>query len=200
TPQGGRRPPIARGDGRAPPAGLVTTLLVDATLELLPDAPRPLKARDRVRFHVSTQEVMARVLLVDRPEVAQGEVTYGRFRLEAPVTALPGDRYVIRSYSPIVTIGGGTLLDIAPPRFKRKSGALAEHLQLLETAPASQVVEEHLRQAGAAGLRAADLRARVPFGPERLRGLLDELQQAQEITAVDREWYVDRQESDRLPP
>jgi selenocysteine-specific elongation factor len=196
--QGVERAAIERGDVLAPPAGLVTTLLVDATLELLPDAPRPLKARDRVRFHVGTQEVMARVLLVDRPEVTQGEVTYGRFRLEAPVTALPGDRYVIRSYSPIITIGGGTLLDIAPPRFKRKSGALTEHLQLLETAPASKVVEEHLRQAGAAGLRAADLRARVPFGPERLRGLLDELQQAQAITAVDREWYVHREASDRL--
>ena len=73
-------------------------------------APRPLKARDRVRFHVGTQEVMARVLLVDRQEVTPGDVTYGRFRLEAPVTTLPGDRYVIRSYSPIVTIGGGTVM------------------------------------------------------------------------------------------
>ena len=196
--QGVERAAIERGDVLAPAAGLMTALLVDATLELLADAPRPLKARDRVRFHVGTQEVMARVLLVDRQEVTPGDVTYGRFRLEAPVTALPGDRYVIRSYSPIITIGGGALLDIAPPRFKRKGGALAEHLRLLETAPASKVVEEHLRQAGAAGLRAADLRARVPFGPERLRDLLDELQQAQAITAVDREWYVHREASDRL--
>src|SRR3990172_2510815 len=53
-----------------------------ATLELLKDAPRPLKARDRVRFHVGTSEVMARVLLVDRPVLEPGETTYGRFRLE----------------------------------------------------------------------------------------------------------------------
>src|SRR5206468_540879 len=64
--QGVERSAIERGDVLAPVAGLVTTLLVDATLELLADAPRPLKARDRVRFHVGTQEVMARVLLVDR--------------------------------------------------------------------------------------------------------------------------------------
>ena len=92
----------------------------------------PLKVRDRVRFHVGTQEVMARVLLVDRAELEPGQVSYGRFRLEAPIVALPGDRYVIRSYSPIVTIGGGTLLDIAPPRFKRKGPALLAHLQLLD--------------------------------------------------------------------
>src|SRR3970040_2341903 len=107
---------------------------------------------------------MARVLLVDRQEVAPGNVTYGRFRLEAPVCALPGDRYVIRSYSPIVTIGGGTVLDLVPPRFKRKGGA----------------------------------RARTPSAPERLRALLEELQQAQAVTAVDREWYVHREASDRL--
>ena len=196
--QGVERAAVERGDVIAPPGALVPTLLADATLELLADAPRPLKARDRVRFHVGTHEVMARVLLVDRQEIAPGDVTYGRFRLEAPVCALPGDRYVIRSYSPIVTIGGGTVLDIAPPRFRRKGGALGEHLRLLETAPPAQVVEEHLRQAGAAGLRAADLRARTPFGPERLRALLDELQQAQAVTAVDREWYVHREASDRL--
>ncbi len=185
--QGVERAAVERGDVIAPPAALVPTLLADATLELLADAPRPLKARDRVRFHVGTHEVMARVLLVDRQEVAPGDVTYGRFR-----------RYVIRSYSPIVTIGGGTVLDVAPPRFKRKSGALADHLRVLETAPPAKVVEEHLRQAGAAGLRAADLRARTPFGPERLRALIEELQQAQAVTTVDREWYVHREASDRL--
>jgi selenocysteine-specific elongation factor len=112
--QGVERAAIERGDVVAPAGALLPALLADATLELLADAPRPLKVRDRVRFHVGTQEVMARVLLVDRAELEPGQVSYGRFRLEAPIVALPGDRYVIRSYSPIVTIGGGTLLDIAP--------------------------------------------------------------------------------------
>ncbi|HEV8456942.1 MAG TPA: selenocysteine-specific translation elongation factor [Methylomirabilota bacterium] len=192
------RAAIERGDVLAPPGSLVPTLLADATLELLPDAPRPLKARDRVRFHVGTQEVMARVLLVDRAGLEPGQVSYGRFRLEAPVVALPGDRFVIRSYSPIVTIGGGTLLDIAPPRFKRKAPALLAHLALLETGAPAQVLEEHLKQAGPAGARAADLRARTAFGPERLKTLLQELVQAGAIVAVDREWYLHRDANERL--
>src|SRR5262249_11625895 len=106
--QGVERAAIERGDVVAPPGALVPRVLADATLELLADAPRPLKPRDRVRFHVGTQEVMARVLLVDRVELQPGQVSYGRFRLEAPIVALPGDRFVIRSYSPIITIGGGT--------------------------------------------------------------------------------------------
>jgi len=188
--QGVERTAIERGDVLGLPGALVPSLLVDATLELLKDAPRPLKARDRVRFHVGTSEVMARVLLVDRPVLEPGGTTYGRIRLEGPVVALPGDRYVIRSYSPIITIGGGTLLDVAPPRFKRKAPALLAHLQILERGTPEEVLEEHLRQAGPLGLKTGDLRARTPFGPEKLKALLDALKNAGKIAAVDRDWFV----------
>jgi len=192
------RAAIERGDVLAPAGALVPTLLLDGTLELLEDAPRPIKPRDRVRFHAGTQEVMARVLPVDRPELEPGQSCHARFRLEAPLVALPGDRFVVRSYSPIVTIGGGTILDIAPPRFKRKGPALAQHLNLLATGDPAQVLEEHLKQAGAAGMRAGDLRARTPFGPEQLRELLEGLQGAGHVVAVDRELYLHRDASDRL--
>jgi selenocysteine-specific elongation factor len=196
--QGVERVAVERGDVIAPAGALVPTAAVDATVELLPDAPRPLKMRERVRFHIGTQEVMARVLLVGQAELPQGQASYGRFRLESPVVALPGDRYVIRTYSPIVTIGGGTLLDVAPPRFKRKAPALRAHLELLATGAPTQVVEEHLKQAGAAGARLTELLARTPFGPDRLRALLDELQRAGAIVAVDRDAYLHRAASDRL--
>ncbi|HEX7786698.1 MAG TPA: selenocysteine-specific translation elongation factor [Methylomirabilota bacterium] len=192
------RAAIERGDVVAPAGALVPTLLLDGTLELLAEAPRPVKTRDRVRFHAGTQEVMARVLPVGRAEVQPGSLAHARFRLEAPVVALPGDRFVVRSYSPIVTIGGGTVLDIAPPRFKRKGPALAEHLALLATGEPAQVLEEHLKQAGASGARVADLRARTPFGGEHLARLLAELGRAGRILAVDREWYLHRDASDRL--
>jgi len=196
--QGVERAALERGDVLAPAGTLVPTLLLDGTLELLEAAPRPLKTRDRVRFHVGTQEVMARVLPIDPPQIEPGRSGHARFRLEAPVVALPGDRFVVRSYSPIVTIGGGTLLDIAPPRFKRKGPALAAHLTLLATGQPADVLEEHLKQAGAAGARAGDLRARTPFGPEQLRRLLETLQQSGRILAVDREWFLHRDASDRL--
>ncbi len=196
--QGVERAAIERGDVLAPAGTLVPTLLLDGTLELLEDAPRPIKTRDRIRFHAGTQEVMARVLPVGRAELEPGQSCPARFRLESPLVALPGDRFVARSYSPIVTIGGGTILDIAPPRFKRKGPALAEHLALLATGEPAQVLEEHLRHAGVAGVRAVDLRARTPFGPQQLRELLDGLQQAGRIVAVDREWYLHRDASDRL--
>jgi len=188
--QGLERAAIARGDVVGLPGTLVPSLLVDGTLELLKDAPRPLRSRARVRFHVGTSEIMARALLLDRTELAPGETSFARFRLEGPLVARPGDRFVVRSYSPVVTIGGGTLLDVDPPRFKRKGPALVAHLTLLQTGNPEAVLEEHVRHVGAAGVRLGTLAGRVPFGPAQLRGLLDALQAAGRVIAVDRDWFI----------
>jgi selenocysteine-specific elongation factor len=196
--QGLERVAIDRGDVVGLADTLVPSTLVDGTLELLADAPRLLKSRDRVRFHVGTSEVMARVLLLESPQLEPGERTFARLRLEAPVVTLPGDRFVIRSYSPIVTIGGGTLLDIAPPRFKRKAPALLAHLRLLETGTPEAVVEEHVRHAGLSGMRTSALAGRVPYGPSRLRELVDALVGAGRVLAVERDWFVHPESHGRL--
>jgi selenocysteine-specific elongation factor len=188
--QGLERAAIARGDVVGLPGTLVPSLLVDGTLELLKDAARPLRSRARVRFHVGTSEIMARALLLDRTELAPGETSFARFRLEGPLVARPGDRFVVRSYSPVVTIGGGTLLDVDPPRFKRKGPALVAHLTLLQMGDPEAVLEEHVRHVGAAGVRLATLAGRVPFGPAQLRALLDVLQAAGRVIAVDRDWFI----------
>jgi selenocysteine-specific elongation factor len=196
--QGVERVAVERGNVLGLAGTLVPSELVDGTLELLPDAPRPLKTRDRVRVHTGTSEIMARVLLLDRQELAPGESTFARLRLEGPLVALPGDRFVIRSYSPMVTIGGGTLLDIAPPRFKRKAPALIAHLTLLREDSPEAAVEEHVRHAGGVGVRVAPLSGRVPFGPERLRALLDTLQTSGRVVAIDRDWFVHPESLARL--
>src|SRR5581483_9445525 len=111
--QGVERAAIERGDVLSLPGLLRPSFMLDATCELLADAPAPLKTRQRVRFHIGTSEVMARVHLLEGPSLEPGARGPVQLRLEAPVVALPRDRYVIRSYSPMVTIGGGELLDVA---------------------------------------------------------------------------------------
>jgi len=196
--QGLERAAIDRGNVVGHAGTLVSSLLVDGTLELLKDAPRPVKSRDRVRFHAGTSEIMARVLLLESPELEPGATAFARFRLEAPLVAVPGDRFVVRSYSPIITIGGGTLLDVDPPRFKRRAPALLGHLELLRRGSPAEIVEEHVRHAGAAGVRASALSGRVPFGPERLHGVLTELSTAGRLVAVDRDWYLHPESQARL--
>ncbi|HEU4763417.1 MAG TPA: selenocysteine-specific translation elongation factor [Gemmatimonadales bacterium] len=115
---GVEREAVARGDV------LVTDALpwraagaLDVELELSPEAPRPLAPRSRIRVHHGTAEVLARVATARA--VAPGGAAVVRLVLEAPLVARGGDRFVIRSYSPVATIGGGRVLDPDPPRRSR---------------------------------------------------------------------------------
>ncbi|MGH7319532.1 MAG: selenocysteine-specific translation elongation factor [Candidatus Rokuibacteriota bacterium] len=195
--QGVERAAIERGDVLSLPGLLRPTFMLDATCELLQDAPAPLKPRQRVRFHIGTSEVMARVHLLDQTPMEPGSRGYVQLRLEAPVVALPRDRYVIRSYSPMVTIGGGELLDVGPAK-ARRSPALVTRLALLERGTPEAVVEEHLKRVGPSGARMVDLRARTPFGPEALRAVLADLTARERALLIDREWYVPVDAAERL--
>jgi selenocysteine-specific elongation factor len=195
--QGVERAALERGDVLSLPDLLAPTYMLDATCELLPDAPAPLRTRQRVRFHIGTSEVMARVHPVAGPTIEPGQTGYVQLRLEGPVVALPGDRYVIRSYSPMVTIGGGELLDVTPPK-ARRSPSLVAHLRTLETSEPSAVLEAHVWRIGGGGVRTAELRARTSFGPEALRGYLQDLVARGRVLVVDREWYVHAESAEQL--
>ncbi|MBI4391738.1 MAG: selenocysteine-specific translation elongation factor, partial [candidate division NC10 bacterium] len=117
---------IARGSLLCLPGTLRPSTAMDATLTLLEDAPRPLKNRGRIRFHLGTSELLARAVLLDREELPPGQSAYVHLRLESPGAALPQDRFVIRSYRPAVTVGGGMILDPAPPQRRRKRQEILE--------------------------------------------------------------------------
>jgi selenocysteine-specific elongation factor len=187
--QGIERAAIERGDVLSLPGLLQPTYMLDAARELLAAAPAPLETRQRVRLHVGTSEVMARVHPVTASAIEPGQRGYVQLRLEAPIVALPRDRYVIRSYSPMVTIGGGELLDVAPAK-ARRSPALTARLQILETGTPEAILEAHVQRVGGRGIRTAELRARTAFGPEALRAHLQTLIARERVLVVDREWYV----------
>jgi len=152
---------IERGDVLCLPGTLRASLAFDVTLSLLPDAPRPLLNRVRVRFHLGTSERLARVILLDREELQPGEQTYAHIRLESPSAALPRDRYVIRSYSPQLTIGGGSILDPNPPKERRQRAKMIDHLRVLEQGSGADRIERHLLAAGFLPMTQEDLRART---------------------------------------
>lgn len=168
---------IERGDVLCLPGTLRASEAFDATLALLRDAPRPLANRARIRFHLGTSERLARVVLLDREELQPGEQAYIHLRLETPSAALPGDRYVIRSYSPAVTVGGGSILDPNPPRERRPRAKMIEHLRILERGGPTDRLERLLLAAGFAPATGEELRARSDLDPatvaESLRALAE---------------------------
>src|SRR3712207_7893365 len=93
----------------------------------------------RVRLHHGTRSTNARVRMFDREELSPGESTYARLRLEEPLILLPGDRFVLRSLAPQVTIGGGTVLD-PPPARRRPQGGWLEGLESKDVARTPPIV------------------------------------------------------------
>ncbi len=137
---------LRRGQCVAAAGSLTPTNRLDTELLLLADAGKELKHRERVRLHVGTDEVIARVVLLDRAAVQPGEKGFVQFVLEAPTVALPGDRFVIRTFSPLMTIGGGRVLDPTPGRHKRFDDQVIQGLGRLEGS-LDEVVEQLLVKA-----------------------------------------------------
>jgi selenocysteine-specific elongation factor len=124
---------LQRGMHLAEAGRFQTTRQIDCSFDLLPSA-KPLKHRAPVHFHSGTAEVEAEVRrLRGTDPLRPGARDYVRFLLSEPLLLLPGDRFIVRMFSPVVTIGGGVVLDIAAPR-----RAPLERLRILETAPASE--------------------------------------------------------------
>ncbi len=142
---GVERGEVERGDVLATPGSLAPAATFAARLRLLSSAPRPLRNEERVRLHVGTAEVLGRVLLLDREELQPGETAFMQFKAEQPVTVARGDRYIIRTYSPMVTVGGGEVAE-AGRRFKRYNPAGLAELETLAVGDRTAVLLHVLGQ------------------------------------------------------
>lgn len=133
---------IARGDVVSKQDSMENSLMLDCRLNYLKDASRSLKNRDRIRLYHGTSEILGRVVILDKDEVKPGEAALIQIRLEDVIAARRGDKYVIRSYSPMITIGGGTILAPNPKRHKAHDKNVIEELILKEKGDPLEVVEQ----------------------------------------------------------
>lgn len=137
---GVEREEIERGMALAPPGIFAATARVDARVTLLSSA-RPLKNRARVHFHQGTAEAIAEVILLDGDaEMAPGESGFVQLRLDARILVLPGDRFILRQFSPVVTIGGGVVLDARPSRQRRNDPGVKLFLETLERGARDEIL------------------------------------------------------------
>ena len=157
---------VARGQALAPAGRLQAAHMLDVRLQLLGSAPRPLRTRSRVRVHLGTAEILARVVLPGQAELAPGAAGFAQLRLESPVLALPGDHFIVRRYSPAVTIGGGTVIDAQPHKHRLRDGAqVVAQLEKLAVADRERNETERLalfvEMAGEHGMTHAAIAART---------------------------------------
>jgi selenocysteine-specific elongation factor len=157
---------LDRGHVAVRGTGWAATTTLDVALELLPSARKPLAVRSRIRVHLGTAEVLGRVAQVR--SIAPGETGLARLLLERPLVARGGDRFVVRSFSPVTTIGGGVVLDPFPPKRPRVSerGLAADQ-------PAGERLGRWVEEAGLVGVPVRDLPVRLGILPDDVKGAID---------------------------
>ncbi len=179
--RGGRRP-VARRYAEHARGALEPTQRLDAILDLLEDS-RPLKHGARVRFHQGTTELLGRVAIAaSRPpgaavtDIAPGASAYVRLRLERPAALTRGDRFIVRAYSPSVTIGGGVVLDPHPPRSAIRTEAGVARLRRIDWGSAAgDAVLSFIDETGAAGLPRGALTSRAGLMPSQAAAVAADL-------------------------
>jgi selenocysteine-specific elongation factor len=173
--QGTETGDIDRGNVLVLSQTLKPTTVLDVVFQLLSGSPKPLKHRTRIRLHLGTAEVLGRAIPLDREEAKPGEEAFMQIRLEKPIVALAGDHFVIRSYSPLLTIGGGEVLDAFPSRHKRLSQQVKEEMETLEKGSDDEKIRIRLLKAGPAGLSWPDLMMRTNMLPAKLKSRVEAL-------------------------
>lgn len=133
---------VDRGDVVAPKDSMKETLMLDVKVKLIEDVNRTIENRTRVRLYIGAKEVLCRIVLLDKEVLNPGEEGYAQLRLEEEVVAKRGDRFIIRFYSPMFTIGGGVILEPNPTKKKRFDEAAIKELEIKEEGEAIDIIEK----------------------------------------------------------
>ncbi|MEW5733921.1 MAG: selenocysteine-specific translation elongation factor [Thermodesulfobacteriota bacterium] len=185
--QGLEKEAIERGQVVAYPGSLKPGYMVDVELSLLTTTPRPLKNNARVRFHTGTSEVMAKVVLLDRDELLPGEGAVVQMRLETPVALVRNDRFVIRAYSPVATIGGGGVVSPIARKHKRMRKDVSENLARLASASPEELAALAVLASEYAGASFAELLIMTNLPEKRLEKILADHLSKKTLITVDKE-------------
>ncbi len=170
---GASREEIARGDWIATPGAFRPSAVLDVRLRLLASAERDLESRARIRLHVGASEALGRAVLFQAGPLAPGGACRAQLRLEAPVVVRRGDRIVVRSYSPQVTIGGASVIDPFPPRRARLTRGDEARLDALESGAPEAMLAVLAAEAGVAGLPEGDAALRLGLSAEEAAAARD---------------------------
>jgi selenocysteine-specific elongation factor len=164
---------LSRGDALVEPGPWLAASILTARIHVLPDTGWSLRHRQRVRLHLGTAEVMGRVVLYDRRELAPAQEDWCQLRLERPVLARAGDRFVLRSYSPVTTIAGGTVAEPAASKRKTLRPVVRQALADVLGDDGDAGLRALAGLAGWQGIERASIGVALPRGVQALRRALE---------------------------
>ena len=198
--QGLEKASVNRGDVLSNPSALKLSYMLDVCFNYLNSNKKPVKNRARIRFHTGTSEVLGILILLDKDELLPGEAAVAQLRIDSPLALIKDDRFVIRSYSPIRTIGGGHILNPIPQKHKRFKSEIIKGLKgLMDQSPES-IISYHVDESGYQGVVFSDLRIMTGLHEKQLQNIMQDLMSKRTVILTDREnrIYIHKNSSDRL--
>ena len=198
--QGLEKASINRGDILAKENSMMPNYMVDLEFLYLSGNKKPIKNRTQVRFHTGTSETMGNLILLDREELAPGDTCSVQIRMDTPASIIRDDRFVIRSYSPVRTIGGGKILNPIPAKHKRFQQTIIKGLAQLANAPPEGIIDHHAKMAGAAGVNFSQLLLMTNLPSKALEATVSTMLNSQTILLADKEnrVYIHKNTFDEL--
>ncbi len=196
---------VSRGMVAATPGSLLPGYMLDCEFLYLASNAKPLKHRARVRVHLGTAEIMGRISLLDRDLLQPGDTAGVQVLLEEAVAVWPGDHYVIRSYSPVATIGGGEVLGNMPPRKRKRltdpdRGDNIKTFEILRGDDLEAKILLFLRERGSMGLSFDELAVRLGIFGKQLKKIITAPLSSRKIVVVDSatQRYLEKSVTDRV--
>lgn len=180
--QGISKEELKRGDVVTEPRRLRATDNIEVKIELLKDAVS-LRDNSPVHFYLTTSETVGRIRLIDRKELLPGQKAYAHIRLEEPVVAMARDRFIIRRFSPLETLGGGVILDTDPPR--RKRDIVIEQLDILAEGELSSVLEVKINRRGLRGMSVPEIESWINSPKEDIDRALSKILGMKRVVKAD---------------
>jgi selenocysteine-specific elongation factor len=171
---------LARGMMLTPPEMFHPVVRLGVQLDLLPSA-KPLRQYARVHLHTFAAETIARVTLLGAKQLPPGESGFARLKLDRPIVLFPGDRFILRQYSPVITIGGGRVLDAGDPPIRIARDQSLPFLQTIANASPREALLARVNRRWIFGLTVAEAVAETGWLPAHVQQLGAELKQAGEI-------------------
>ncbi len=152
---------VSRGDVLVSPGSIEPSYMIDARLLYLSENARNLKNREQVKFYFGTSEIVGNVVILDSDEIVPGHEGFVQIRLTEPAVTLPGDRFIIRLLSPVVTIGGGEVLNAVARKHKRFREEVIHDVSTLALGKEEERAIVFIKDAGYAGVTAERLSRRM---------------------------------------
>ena len=183
---------IARGCVLAPKNSMKNTDLLDVKLNVLDSSMRVLTNHSRLHFFTGTSEILCRAVLLDKEEIGPGESGYVQLRLEEEIAVRRGDKFVVRFYSPMETIGGGVILEPNPGVKKRFHQDVIDELKRKESGSVADVIELHIREHGKTLITLAELAKMTALSEQEIQEAAEELKsqgQIQEFQLKKDTWF-----------